>query len=51
MDKQVDMFNAETNRMKVMIDAEKVGADISIKQFDSRMKAMGMMQNAQSMRM
>lgn len=50
-DKEVDMFNAETKRMQVMIDAEKVGADISIKQFDSRMKAMGMMQNAQSMRM
>ena len=51
IDKQVDQFNAETSRMKVMIDAEKVGADINMKRFDSQMKVMGMMQNAQSMRM
>lgn len=48
---QIDMHKAETDRMSVMIDAEKVGADISIKRFDSQMKAMGMMRNAQSMRM
>ena len=35
MDKQVDQFNAETSRMKVMVDAEKAGADINFKQADS----------------
>lgn len=40
-DKKVDQFNAETSRMKVMIDAEKVGADINLKQADLQIKAMG----------
>lgn len=41
MDKQVDQFNAETSRMKVMVDAEKAGADINFKQADLQLKAMG----------
>ena len=29
LDKEVDKFNAETNRMKVMVEAEKAGVDIA----------------------
>jgi hypothetical protein len=29
LDKEVDKFNAETNRMKVMVEAEEVGVDIT----------------------
>jgi len=50
MDKQVDQFNAETSRMKVMVDAEKAGADINIKQADLQLKAMGQLQNLQQPR-
>ena len=47
MDKQVDQFNAETSRMKVMVDAEKAGADINFKQADLQLKAMGQLSNLQ----
>ena len=29
LDKEIDKFNAQTNRQKVMIEAEKAGVDIS----------------------
>jgi len=29
LDKEIDKFNAETNRMRVMIEAEKTGVDIT----------------------
>lgn len=47
MDKQVDQFNAETSRMKVMVDAEKAGADINFKQADLQLKAMGQLGSLQ----
>ncbi len=49
IDKQVDQFNAETSRMKVMVDAEKAGADINFKQADLQLKAMGQLGNIQIM--
>lgn len=48
MDKQVDMFNAETDRMKVMVDAQKAGADIRLKEGKLQLDAMGQMNVLQS---
>lgn len=41
---QVDMYNAETSRMKVMIEAEKLGIDLEIKQADLTGKQIDNMQ-------
>lgn len=38
---QVNVYNAETKRMQVAVDAEKAGAEINIKQADLRLKAAG----------
>lgn len=40
IDKQVDSFNAETNRMKVILEGEKIGMDMNIKQSELQLKAM-----------
>lgn len=41
---QVDMFNAETQRMKVMLEAQKLGIDIDLKQADLTGKQIDNMQ-------
>jgi len=41
---QVDMYNAETNRMKVMLDAEQLGINLEIKQADLTGKQIDNMQ-------
>lgn len=41
LDKQVDLINAETGRMKVMVDAEKAGADIRLKEGKLQLDAIG----------
>ena len=35
---QIDMYNAETQRMKVQVDAQEAGASTAIKQMDSQTK-------------
>ena len=44
---QIEMQKAETGRMKVIIDAEKAGADINIKQQDYNLKEFEAQVNAQ----
>ncbi len=48
MDKQVDTYNAETDRVKVMVDAKRYDADIDIKQAKLQVDMIGKMQQRQS---
>jgi len=43
MDKQVDTYNAETDRVKVMVDAKRYDADIDIKQAKLQVDMIGKM--------